>query len=61
MEKDLELKLLSFLSTKIACLIGQEVNMLTIEHEISYDEAVQVTRKALELNCSVFRETCEET
>lgn len=60
MDRELELKLGMYLSTKFAAFIGEQVNLLTIEHEISYDEALKLARVALELNLSIYREINEE-
>lgn len=60
MERELELKLSMYLSTKLACYIGEQINLITIEHEVSYDEVVRIARSAIELNLSVFREASKE-
>jgi hypothetical protein len=60
MERELELKLGMYLSTKFACFLGEQINLLTIEHEISYDEWVRLAKSALELNLSIYREAGEE-
>lgn len=59
MERELELKLSMYLSTKFCCFLGEQVNLITIEHEVSYDEAIKLARTALELNLSIYREACE--
>lgn len=59
MDRELELKLSMYLSTKLAAFIGEQINLLTIEHEISYDEGMKLARSSLELNLSVYRELNE--
>ena len=60
MDRELELKLCMYLSTKLACFLGEQINLMTIEHEISYDEVVHLARSSLELNLSIFREINEK-
>lgn len=60
MERELELKLGMYLSTKLACFIGEQINLITIEHEVSYDEIIKIARVAIELNLSVFREASKD-
>lgn len=59
MDRELELKLGMYLSIKFCCFLGEQVNLITIEHEVSYDEAVKIARTALELNLSIYREGVE--
>lgn len=60
MDRELELKLAIYLSTELACFLGEQVNLLTIEHEITYDEAIKLACTVLELNLSVFRDACKD-
>lgn len=59
MDRELELKLSMYLSTKLAAFMGEQINLMTIEHEISYDEGMKLARSSLELNLSVYRELNE--
>lgn len=59
MDRELELKLSMYLSTKLAAFMGEQINLMTIEHEISYDEGLKLARVALELNLSIYRELNE--
>lgn len=61
MDRELELKLGMYLATKLACFLGEQINLMTIEHEISYDEGIKLARSTLELNLSIYRESCKET
>lgn len=56
MNEEERLKIGMYLSTKLACYLGQQINFVTIEHEISYDDVVHLARSALELNLSIFRQ-----
>jgi hypothetical protein len=60
MEREIELKLGMYLSTKFCCFLGEQVNLITIEHEVSYDEAIRLARTALELNLSIYREASKK-
>ena len=60
MNRELELKLGMYLATKLARFLGEEINLMTIEHEISYDEGLRLARATLELNLSIHRESCME-
>ena len=61
MERELNLKLQTYLSTKLACWLGEQINFMTIEQEISYDEGIKLARSALDLNVSIYREVDQES
>jgi hypothetical protein len=60
MERELELKLGMYLSTKIAYLISEQVNLITIQHDISYDHGISLARAALELNLEMCPKSLED-
>jgi hypothetical protein len=56
MNREDELHLKAYMSTLLANWLGEQVSLMVIEHEISYDIAKAVTRSALELNLSLYRD-----
>lgn len=55
-ERDRSLKqgLTAWMSTSLACWVGEETARISMEHEIPYEEAIDVAIGALELNKSIF-------
>ncbi len=60
MDRELESKLVTYLSIKFCCFLGEQVHLITNEHEVSHDEAVRLVRTALELNLSIYKKASKE-
>lgn len=42
MDRELKLTLGMYLSTKLAAFLGENINLMMIEHDISYDEGIKL-------------------